>query len=220
MKTPMRIAILGATVLAAGIGVHAVTAFAQSGPAFMQHMGPGNPAGSAMAHDAATMAQLGAIHDLFLNHDKITRTVVNLPDGIRTITESDDPRIAELLKGHVAEMGERVAVGDDPGLPIESDALHSLFRDYANIETTTEITEKGVVVIQTSTNPETVAALQQHASEVTDFVEQGMVALQTAMMKNMGGPMHHMGAMMMGGMMQHGMGAMGGMSHGGSMDAH
>ncbi len=40
-----------------------------------------------MAHDSATMAQLGVIHDLFINHDSITRTVTNLPDGIRTVTE-------------------------------------------------------------------------------------------------------------------------------------
>lgn len=217
MKTRMRMIGLGAAAaLATGVGIYAFSAAsAESGPPFTQHMGPGNAhggasaAGSWMAHNTATMAQMSVIHELFVNHDKITRTVTNLPDGIRTVTESDDARIAELLKGHVADMGQRVEAGDDPGLPIESEALRSIFRDYASIETKIETTERGVVVIQTSTDPETVAALQQHASEVTDFVQQGMVALQTAMMKSVGGGATHAGMGAMGGMM------MGGMGHGG-----
>ena len=82
-----------------------------------------------VAHDSATMEQLRVIHTLFINHDHIKRTVTNLPNGIRTVTESDDPKIAALLKAHVADMMKRVGAGDDPGLPIESDALHSIFRD-------------------------------------------------------------------------------------------
>ena len=60
------------------------------------------------------------LHELFTNHDKIKRTVTNLTDGIRTVTESDDPQIAATIKKHVAEMGKRVEEGRDPGLPIES----------------------------------------------------------------------------------------------------
>ena len=40
-----------------------------------------------MAHDSATMEQLRVIHTLFVNHDRIKRTVANLPSGIRTVTE-------------------------------------------------------------------------------------------------------------------------------------
>ena len=47
------------------------------------------------------MAQMGDIHELFVNHDRITRTVTNLPNGIRTVTESADPRIAQLFTDHV-----------------------------------------------------------------------------------------------------------------------
>ena len=92
----------------------------------MMGMGPGM---MGMGHDPATMAQLGDIHALLINHDRIKRTVTNLPDGIRTVTESDDPQIAALIKNHVAEMGKRVKAGDDPGLPIESPALHAIFRE-------------------------------------------------------------------------------------------
>jgi hypothetical protein len=147
------------------------------------------PAMIGSGNDAATMAQMSDIHELFIGHDRITRTVTNLPDGIRTVTESDDPRIAQLLTDHVASMGQRVETGNDPGLPIESQALHVIFQNYDKIHTTVETTATGVIVIQTSTDQKTVAALQQHASEVTDFVKDGMAAMHTAMMKDGGGMM-------------------------------
>jgi hypothetical protein len=160
-----------------------------------RHQGMGGsktgPGMMGMGHDSATMAQMGVIHELFLNHDRITRSVTNLPDGIRTVTESDDPQIRQLLRDHVATMRQRVDAADDPGLPIESEALHSIFRNYGKIETKVEATDTGVAVVQTSTDPETVAALQQHASEVTDFVKGGMAAMHAAMMKNGTGMMGH-----------------------------
>ena len=111
------------------------------------------------------------------------RTVVNLPNGIRTVTESDDPRIARIIKEHVANMGERVSAGKDPGLPIESPALRAIFKYKDKITTTVETTAKGSIVVQTSSDPETVAVLQKHASEVSDLVRGGVPALHTAMMR-------------------------------------
>ena len=153
----------------------------------MNGMGPGM---MGRGHDAATMAEMGDIHELFVHHDRITRTVTNLPNGIRTVTESADPRIAQLLKDHVTSMGQRVESGNDPGLPIESQALRSIYRNYDKLQTTFEQTATGIVVVQTSTDQETVAALQQHASEVTDFVKDGMAAMHRTMMNNGGGMMH------------------------------
>jgi hypothetical protein len=139
------------------------------------------------SHDAATMAQMRDIHELFMNHDRITRTVTKLPNGIRTVTESDDPRIAQLIKDHVTGSDQRVEAGDDPGLPIESEALRFIYRNHDKIRTTLEPTATGIVVVQTSTDPNTVAALQQHASEVTEFINDGMAAMHRAMMKSRSG---------------------------------
>jgi hypothetical protein len=134
--------------------------------------------------DTSAMAEMSVIHELFMSHARITRTVTNLPDGVRTVTASDDPRIAALLKGHVARMNVLVDTGRDPNLPMESPALRTLFRKFATIRTSSDVTATGVVVTQTSSDPETVAALQQHASEVTTFVDQGMAAMHAAMMKS------------------------------------
>lgn len=182
--------------------------FQGKGPGMMQHMDPGmgkgmGPGMMGMGHDQATMAQMGDIHALLINHDRIKRTVTNLSDGIRTVTESDDPQIAELIKTHVAQMGQRVRAGDDPGLPIESPALRAIFQFKDKINTTYETTANGIVVTQTSIDPKAVAVLQEHAAEVTDLVKGGMPALHAAMMRNHGGMM---GGMMHGRMMHGGPG--------------
>jgi len=172
----------------------------QMGQGMRGQMGPGmmgmGRGMMGMNHGSATDSEHSDIRDLFFNHDRIKRTVTNLPDGIRTVTESDDPELAETIKKHVAEMGKRVEEGRDPGLPIESPALRQIFRDKDKIKSTYEVTEKGIVVVQTSTDPATVKALQVHAAEVTDFAQRGMVAAHEAMMKNGGGMGHGMrGAM-------------------------
>ena len=165
----------------------------QMGSGMRGQMGPGMMGiGSGMMGlngGSATMDERGDIHGLLFNHDRIKRTVTNLPDGIRTVTESDDPEVAATIKKHVTEMGKRVEEGRDPGLPIESPALHSIFRGKDKIKTAYETTEKGIIVIQTSTDASAVKALQDHAAEVTDLAQRGMVAAHEAMMKNGGGMM-------------------------------
>lgn len=219
MKKRNKLITAAALVLGASAGLYAFTASSEEGPAGfgpMHRMGPQGMMG--MGHsmmgagpNSATMAEMRAIHELFANHDRIKRTVTNLPDGIRTVTESDDPRIAQILKDHVAGMRQRVDAGRDPGLPIESPALHAIFRNKDKLHTTVETTAKGIVVVQTSDDRSTVTFLQTHAAEVSDFVSAGMLALRTAMMRNGGGMMP--GGMMQGGMMHGGM--MGHMPNGG-----
>jgi len=157
-------------------------------PGMRGRMGPGMM-GMGMMGGNATMEERRDIHDLFADHDRIKRTVTNLTDGIRTVTESDDPAVAETIRKHVADMGKRVDEGRDPGLPIESPALHAIFRDKDKIKSTYEVTEKGIIVVQTSTDARAVKALQDHAAEVTDLAQRGMVAAHEAMMKNHGGMM-------------------------------
>jgi hypothetical protein len=142
------------------------------------------------SHDSATMALMMGSHELVMNHDRIKRTVTNLPNGVRTVTESDDAHVAALIKEHVAISVQRVQKGDDPQLPMETPALHSLFTNNDKIHTTREVTAKGVVVVQTSDDSSTVAALQKHASEVSELVVGGMAAMHASMMKNSG---HQMG---------------------------
>ena len=140
-----------------------------------------------MPRDSATMAQMHVIHELVTNNDRIERTVTNLPNGIRTVTTSTDPALARLIKDHVLTMDQRVSRGDDPGLPMESDALRAIFRGKDKVHTVTDTTATGIIVVQTSSDSTIVAALQQHAAEVTDLVRRGMPAMHEVMMKHMRG---------------------------------
>lgn len=182
MKRSSKLAL--ALVAAAGLGL-AVAAIAHPGmgPGMMtQGMGPGmmmQGMGGRMAAmqqgDAAFAADMQPVHQMLLNHDKIRRTVTNLPDGIRTVTESDDPQVAPLIKAHVASMEQRLKDGRifnlfSPTLPV-------LFEHKDDIKTSVETTEKGVVVTQTSSNAKVVAALQAHAVEVSELAQDGMVAM-------------------------------------------
>jgi hypothetical protein len=151
----------------------------------------GMSAGMGMSHDTASARLMTVIHQLFADHDRITRTVTNLPNGVRALTESDDPRLARLLKEHTADMTQRLAKGEDPNLPPETPTVHTLFRNADKIRTVADTTAKGVVIVQTSDDPQTVAALQKHAADVTDFVREGMSALHRAMMSS-GTMMHRM----------------------------
>ena len=109
---------------ALALGFAAATAPAQPagmGPGMMHGMDHGAAAGghgpmagaTAMLtkQDAGSSADMDLVHDLLANNTKIKRTVTNLPNGIRTVTESDDPTVAQAIKAHVASMSQRLKDG-------------------------------------------------------------------------------------------------------------
>ena len=65
---------------------------------------------------------------------------------------------------------------------IQSPTLDLLFDRYDEIETSVEVTDHDVHVIQTSSISEVVALLQQHAAEVSEMSERGMRAVHERMM--------------------------------------
>lgn len=156
----------------------------------MHGMGPGMMMG--MHGGSATTEERRDIPELLSNHESIKRSVTNLPDGIHTVTESDDPQMAETIKTHVVQMEQRVEEGRDPDLPMETPALRLIFQNKDKIKSAYEVTEKGIIVVQTSTDAMAVKALQDHAAEVSDLARRGMVAAHEAMMRNGGGMMHGM----------------------------
>jgi len=188
------ITLIAATVALTGAYAIAQQGMTGHGPGMMGRMMHGGGAqgmGQGMmpmlsGHDT-TAAESRELFEMFANFEAITRTVTNLHDGIRTVTESDDPALAATIVSHVTGMINRVDENRDPKLTIQSPTLDVLFRNRDLIQTTLEPTAKGIVVIQTSTDAETVAALQQHATEVTDMANRGMAALHDSMMSRVFG---------------------------------
>jgi len=184
-----------------GLGFAVATALAQPAgmePGMMHGRGPGAAGHSPMAgptamltkQDAGSAADMGLVHDLLTNHTKIKRTVTNLPDGIRTVTESDDPQVTHAIKAHVASMSQRLKDGRE--FNIFSTTLPVLFDNRDKIISKVEVTDKGAIVTRTSKDAKVVAALQGHAGEVTELVQDGMARMRRGMMSRMamgpGGP--------------------------------
>ncbi|WP_339612889.1 DsrE family protein [uncultured Rubinisphaera sp.] len=108
---------------------------------------------------------------LLQNHDKIVRTVKELPDGVETLTESDVPEVAEKIKDHVEWMAYRVE--NRQPIRMRDPLFAELFKHTDKIKIVHKDTEKGVKVIETSDDPYVVRLIQAHAKAVSGFVERG-----------------------------------------------
>lgn len=111
------------------------------------------------------------IHALFDDHKKITRTIKNIPNGVETITESDDPKVKALIVEHSWAMKARL----EKKQPIRQwDPLFAeLFNHSDKIKMELTNTAKGVKVTETSADPYVVKLIQSHAAGVSEFVKEG-----------------------------------------------
>jgi hypothetical protein len=128
-----------------------------------------------------TDTEVADLKKIFQQHMEIERRVTNLPNGISTFTASNTPEVREAIVSHVSMMVTRLAEDKNPEVIIQSPTLDALFDVHDEIETEIEVTDTGVNVIQTSSNPEVVRLLQTHAAEVSDMSERGMAAVHERM---------------------------------------
>ncbi len=197
-KTIPGVILVVAFVVASAIGLIGFgqwTALAQ-----MQHHGMGQGmhghGADGTGHDETNMPGLQGLNAtpeesaelavMFRNFQMISREVVNLPNGIRTVTRSSDEAVMEALVSHVVGMIGRVESGDDPQIMIQSPTLDVFFVRGDAIVTEIEVAEDGIVVVQTSDDPELIKALQVHAAEVSDMADRGMQAVHEMMMQRAG----------------------------------
>jgi hypothetical protein len=152
-------------------------------------MGRG-PVGMLTRRDADSATDMAIVMNLVHEHSRIRRTVTRMPDGIRTVTESDDPRIAREIKVHVASMSGRLESGKE--FNIFSITLPVIFDNAKSIKSAIEYTGAGAIVTRTATDPKVVAALHAHADDVSELVKEGPVAfhrgIDARMAMGPGGP--------------------------------
>ncbi len=108
---------------------------------------------------------------LLNNHDKIKRTVKELPNGVETLTESDSPEIAGKIKEHVEWMADRIKTASP--IRIRDPLFAEIFKHTDKIKMQHEDTDKGVRVTETSDDPYVAKLIQAHAKVVSGFVERG-----------------------------------------------
>lgn len=130
----------------------------------------------------ATPEESAELAVMFRSFNTFTREVTHLPDGIRTATRSSDPEVMAVLISHVTGMIGRVQSGDDPKIIIQSPTLDIFFQRGEGISSDITVTDEGIVVVQTSADPDVVAALQAHAAEVSQMAARGMAAVHDMMM--------------------------------------
>lgn len=166
------VAVLGGGVVAQGLHGH--------GNGRMMHDEVNMPG---LRGQNATTRESAELAVMFRNFDTITREVENLPNGIRTVTRSSDPAVMDALVSHTVGMIDRVERKDDPRIMIQSPTLDAFFLSGDEIASEIEVTDDGLVVVQTSDNPDLVVALQVHAAEVSDMADRGMAAVHDMMMQ-------------------------------------
>ena len=131
-----------------------------------------------------TDIEVSDLRNIFQNHGEIRRNVINIPNGIKTETYSEDENVRQSIVNHVSMMVTRIQEGKNPEVIIQSPTLDVLFRYHDKIETEIELTDKGINVLQTSEDPMVVGLLQKHAAEINDMVERGMRAVHERMMSS------------------------------------
>lgn len=145
------------------------------GPPPGRGFGRGQQFGAQGEHGHGADDRFDADHDVFEfllgNHEKIKRTVKELEDGVETVTESDDEEIASKIKEHVEWMKVRIEKVNP--VRMRDPLFAELFQHTDKIVMKYEDTEKGVKVIETSSDPYVAQLIKAHAKVVSKFVENG-----------------------------------------------
>ena len=142
------------------------------GPGFGRGRGFGRgPGGPGHGQDSRHDEDHEVFQFLLTNHQKITRKVTKLDDGVATVTESDDDDVADKIKEHVEWMEYRIE-NTNP-IRMRDPLFAELFRHTDKIKIVREETEKGVRVTETSEDPYVAKLIQAHAEVVSGFVARG-----------------------------------------------
>lgn len=140
--------------------------------------------GGMMGADAADMS---GYMEMFSRHTEISRTVEEIPGGVRTTTESNSPDLVAQLHGHVSSMYSHLNHGAE--VMCMSPSLPTLFRNAGGYRRQLTLTPKGVIAEETSDDPALTNVIRAHAEEVSGFVRDGMPAMMRGMMGGSGGMM-------------------------------
>src|SRR5712692_7864219 len=95
---------------------------------------------------------------MFNRHTEITRTVEQIPGGVRTTTESDAPDLVTQLQVHVSDMYSHL--NQDREVSCMSQSLPTLFSHVRDYQRQLVLTAKGVQVTETSSNPQVTQAIR------------------------------------------------------------
>lgn len=131
-----------------------------------------------MKNDPSHIADMEMFHALLDHRDQIRRTVTVRPDGVDTVTESDDPAVASLIQNHVNAMYGRIK--EVRPIHVRDPLFRAVFENTDKIVMAHEMTPKGIRVTETSNDPYVAELIKAHAEVVNLFIKNG----RPEMMKN------------------------------------
>lgn len=113
----------------------------------------------------------GVFTELLEEHAKIRRGWREIDGGVEALTESEDPKVAELIQNHVLAMQGRIESGRRLR---QWDPLYVAVFDHAEkISLKVEKTPRGVRITETSPDPAVANLIRAHAGVVTGFADRG-----------------------------------------------
>ncbi len=113
-----------------------------------------------------------SIHYLLEHHQQIERKVEMLKMGVVTVTTSENPEIAEMIRHHVRQMEQRLESGH--GMRHWDPLFVEIFKHADKIEMKIVDVPGGVRVRETSDDPKVADLIRAHAAQgVSEFVERG-----------------------------------------------
>jgi cytochrome c peroxidase len=121
--------------------------------------------------DAAFQKDHEAIFFLLQHRQEITRKITKRKDGVETLTESKNPKVAEKIREHVAAMYNRVEKVQP--IHMRDPLFRAIFGHAKDVEMKTEATKDGIRVIETSKDPYVAKLIQAHAEVVSRFIQFG-----------------------------------------------
>jgi hypothetical protein len=137
--------------------------------------GPGMGMGRGPRHDERFAEDHNVFFFLLEHREAIRRTVTDLPNGIETVTESDNSEVAGKIQEHVAAMYERLENGNP--IHMRDPLFREIFANAKKISMEMTETEQGIRVKETSDDPYVVKLLQAHAQVVSLFLKNGHAEL-------------------------------------------
>jgi hypothetical protein len=132
------------------------------------------------------------IFNLLSGHAEITRTVEEVPGGVKTTTTTSRETLAPLVRLHVKQMAENLKEGR--AVRMWDPVFRDVFAHHEAISLVMKDVPGGVEVTETSEKPEAVAAIRAHAKKVSSFVSDGHAAARPPWAGGGGGRGRGMGA--------------------------
>lgn len=115
-------------------------------------------------------------HTLLRHHEQIHREVTNIPNGIRSLTTSENPNIVKLLHDHVPAMHHRLE--ENFGLRYWDPAFPEIFAQREKVRMEVTLVPNGVLVEESSEDANVVKLIHAHGLVVSLFVQKGFAQAQ------------------------------------------